>query len=434
MARTTVNHGVSSSWKKSIFYHWIEYYYPFTFSGSLLLFFVVLLSGFAYASNNLYALVLAMLGLCVLSFLLFLGRFQALRFGIVDIVWRPAGNLVSRFAHSGFEVSIGDNFVFYFFRLHFNVIGKLVVGRDTAMYVQTDGVATRAGLIDIPFYTPLCGLADLQGRLIICDVFGLTRTRIAPIVERQFTVSPPVFPNRENIVFKNSASMDSKRRMLNAEEEKYYMREYIPGDRLKDINWKASIRVNELITKIAPRSPEESRLIHVELRHFTAQKKDTATAIVHLNYLKSWLLSFLWKIQKEHPQNSFQVFTSDDIFLLENEDDLNDFSKKLGKIQFVQSHSFEHAISPSMEKFIFTTMFDPGLALSLSGHRNITCHVFRTRSGNGKNSRKIRLLPFEQGSLPLPGWWIVRKQDMKINSPSLQVGRFIDERLKVSLF
>ena len=45
-----------------------------------------------------------------------------------------------------------------------------------------------------------------------------------------------------------SVGYDTTQRAQTADEEKYFMREYMPGDRMKDINWKASSRLDQLNT------------------------------------------------------------------------------------------------------------------------------------------------------------------------------------------
>jgi uncharacterized protein (DUF58 family) len=66
-----------------------------------------------------------------------------------------------------------------------------------------------------------------------------------------------LFPEKTQIHILPATTQESLRNIQTSDQEKYFMREYIPGDRLKDINWKSSIKLNELITRISPSSPED---------------------------------------------------------------------------------------------------------------------------------------------------------------------------------
>lgn len=418
----------------SAFVRFLEYYYPFTFSGTLLAIMVIMLLGYAFGGNNLYALALGVLGAGTIFLFILLGRIQALRMHDPDIVWHPASALVSRYGNAGLSIFIGENKTFYFFRMHFRVNGRLRAGRQADMSVYAEGASSNSGEIFLPMYFPVCGKLDLLGRLSVRDVFGFTRVRIAPVDKRRLEVLPPVFAGKQDIQFKNSATLKSTRRMFHSDEEKYYMREYIPGDRLKDINWKASFKFNELITRISPQAPDISRLLHIEFRNFHNDAEDSPEAIIHLNYLKSWLLSFLWQTEKSHPDYRYQIYTADEVFMLEDKADIDAFARHLSGLHFRKGFSFNHAISPAQEKFIFTTAFDPGGAYAAAGQRNTTCYIFRTARGKGKQARHVRLLPLDHGPNPWPGLWALHKTKKTGPRPVLQSGRMLEEKLKVSIF
>ena len=87
------------------------------------------------------------------------------------------------------------------------------------------------------------------------------------------------------------------------------MREYVPGDRMKDINWKATSRLGELITRISPLTQEQTQLLHVVLRRYRRRGGETMTALLHLDFVKSWLLTFLRVVKQQHPEFTFLVDT-----------------------------------------------------------------------------------------------------------------------------
>ena len=104
-----------------------------------------------------------------------------------------------------------------------------------------------------------------------------------------------------------SAGFDTTQRARTSDEEQYFMREYMPGDRMKDINWKATSRLGELITRISPITQEQTQELHVVLRRYRRRGGETLTAVLHLDFIKSWLLTFLRVVKQHHPEYVFVV-------------------------------------------------------------------------------------------------------------------------------
>ncbi|MCB1320957.1 MAG: DUF58 domain-containing protein, partial [Leptospiraceae bacterium] len=421
-------------WPRPI--RWLEYYYPFTLAGTILFASAVLLLGLAFGGTgervNIYALIFSALSFLVLGLLVLDGRIQAFFVLAVELGWDTSSPLIARL-DSAIRVHLAQSRTHYFYRYHFGLIGRLHAGRDASMYIRAEGSSSQGGEIHLPVYLPLCGPMDARGKLMIKDVFGLTRARVGPLMHHRFTVLAPTFPGKQPIVFRNTSALESTRRMHNADEEKYYMREYIPGDRLKDINWKASFKFFELITRISPKSPEESKLLHVEFRNFHSGDTDTMRSILHLNYLKSWVLSFLVQAKRDHPEFQFQVFTADDSRILESAEDIDQFARELAGMPYRRMSHYTHALPPTQEKFIFTTPYDSGLAQSLAGQGRTLVHVFRTAFGTSGQARLVKLLPAEKDN-PWPGFWVFRKDRTAAAAGGIAPGSsIIEEKLRVRL-
>ena len=361
-------------------------------------------------------------------------RFQAFRFGRTGISWDSSRPLYARYDNVTQKISVGDVKPHYFFRLHFVLRGELSAGRDAPIAVRLEGASSRGGEILVPLYFPVCGRLDIRGRLLIRDVFGLVRARVGEEEARSLRVLAPIFPDKPRIEFRSLAKPESSRRRQNADEEKYYMREYIPGDRLKDINWKASMRLSELITRISPLSFEESRMLHVDFRHFNPNPSDTARSILHLNYVKSWMLSFLYRIKQDHAEYNFAVQTSDDLFELESIEDIDRFAGVLSTLSFRPDTSSALGDRvPGRERFIFTTAYDAGLSAFLAAHPGCHFHIFRTVFGPRYKSRLVRFFDTEQ-PLSLPGAWVLRR-DNTVPAPLPKTGgMLVEEKLNVRLF
>jgi hypothetical protein len=411
----------------------LAYYYPFTWAGTLLCVAGVYLLGFAFGTLNVFAAIFSGLALMTLFVLVLDGRLQALRLRELDVVWETSGPLVARLSDTKQSLHLGGIQPHYFYRFHFVIRGPFHAGRSADFYLREEGSSSRGSEIDIPLYFPVAGVARVTGRLYLKDVFGFTRVCLGHTQHRTLYVQPPLLPGKPPLHFRNAASFESTRRQQSAQElEKYYMREYQPGDRLKDLNWKASFRFGEMITRIAPRSPEESRLLHVEFRHFSAANFDSPAALLYLNFTKSWLLAFLSQIKREYPEFQFRVVTAGEVYLLESESDIADFAVRLATIDYVRPGPLAQ-VAPASEKFVFTTPCDATLAGSLQA--GVVYHIFRTVPGRGPQARRVRFLPLEH-RVPYPGLWLLRRDRAVSRNPvavDSRGGKVLEEQLNVSL-
>lgn len=442
--------------RPSSFWQTIVYYYPFTVTGSVLLLVGLYLVGYTFGTLNVFAAVFATISLLLLFVLVLDGRLQSLRMQNPDVVWENSGPLVARLADMKQRLHLGTSQPHYFYRFHFVIRGPFDAGRGVRFLVREEGASSRGSEIDIPLYFPVAGVARVVGRMYLKDVFGLTRVSLGRDQHRTLYIQPPLLPGKPPLHFRNAASFESTRRMRNADEEKYYMREYQPGDRLKDINWKASFRIGEMITRIAPKSPEESRLLHVEFRNFLSTPEDSPAALLHLNFVKSWLLAFISQIKREYPEFRFRIVTAQDVILIESESDVQDFANRLATIHYTRGGALPQT-APASEKFVFSTPYDKGLAATLQP--GVIYNVFRTTVRNSmtggaaadeKKIRRVRFLPLEH-RVPYPGLWIFRRDPKDaligggkkagtadsgadaVGAIVSRGGRLIEERLNVSL-
>ena len=58
---------------------------------------------------------------------------------------------------------------------------------------------------------------------------------------------------------------------------------------MKDINWKTSSRLNQLITRISPLALDKEMLLQISFRHYKFDTKETLSSTLHLEYLKRGL-------------------------------------------------------------------------------------------------------------------------------------------------
>ncbi len=246
----------------------------------------------------------------------------------------------------------------------------------------------------------------MRARLAVRDVFGLTRSHLPGRDERRLLpVRPAALPARSAPRIDAAVGDDTTRRRRSSDEERYYMREYEPGDRLKDINWKASSRLNELITRISPVSEQQTRLLHVELRHYRPAGPETLDSVLHLDYLKSWLLTFLRAVKAEHEDFTFRVITGAGEHDVDTVEDIDDLARRLASVTFAPGPEHRPEVQPH-ELFIFTTAFDAALATHVAQLGDTALHVYRTvsaippRSDDDDRIRLTLLRPPSASLLP----------------------------------
>jgi len=402
--------------------------YPLTFAGSCVLGLSLYLFYYGALKANAYALFFSVLSLVVLTLLFLDGVFQALRALGIHLMWDSAP-LVSRFPGSFQKVITGQISLHPFYRLHFILTGRLQAGRGAQMFVHSEGVSATGGEILVPVYFPVCGEFFADGRLFIRDIFGFTKARIAYQEGRTVVVRAPFFPMDLPVRLQSIFHTDGAKKKNTSEEEKYYMREYIPGDRLKDINWKASFKIQELITKISPVSPEETRLLHISFRNYAPAGTDTLESIMHLNYLKSWLISFIASVKKEHPDYRFRIATGSGALFVETDADLAGLSRDISALTYApEGRHLDESEKNAHEIFIFTTRFDTGLPAYLGLHPHVNFHVFRTN--HGKPGRVIRF--FGEDMTCLPGPWVFR-YGHRPEAPGVRAS-LVEENLNVKAF
>ena len=466
--------------------------YPLTLAGSLLFILCLYLLGSSFASKNPYDFLLSAVGLVVLAVLVLLGTLQGRRFAKIPAVWDSSAPLYARLKGVTHCLVMENLRTLPFFRLHFCLRGSIAVGRGAACRVWQD-TSGRDGRQNIPVFFTLSGIYHAKAHLKIKDIFGLTQARFGEVWERQLVVRPALMPDREFTNIEAIDGLENKSKIKQSDIERYFMREYIPGDRVRDINWKASSRLSELVTRIAPVTQEKTQVLTVVLRNYRKGKRETVESIGHLNYVKSWLLLFLKVLKKRRPEFQFRVISSDGVRILESEEDIGYFAEELSGVFFRapepgmgigalpgqagimapvsraavataavataavataagSTGASAAATSPASadsglsgsgtpgpgDLFVFTTPFDATLNADLALMSSERVHLFRTtwprsreREGTGKT---VSLLPEWHHLLYPSVWFLLREKNTKRpTSVHPAAGRTEEEALDVRL-
>jgi len=392
------------------------FHYPFTAAGTLLLLAALGLIGRSLALANPYALFLALLALAVLVLLAVSGRLQAVACGRRQFQWDCSAPLISRRPDTEQWIHGVEVRLLPFFRVHFRLDGRLALGRKAGLRVTRQLSFAGPGPHSLPLKLPLCGTLSATGRFAVRDLFGLTRSRFGEELTRSLTVLPAWLSPETAPVAEPSGGFEERSVRRSADEEKYFMREYQPGDRFRDINWKVSSRLQELITRISPVTQEKTRLLAVDFRHYRADGADTLESVLHLDYLKSWLLAFLRGLKRANDRLQFRVRTAGGAQLLATEEDIERFALELAVLTYQRDPG--PAEPPESELFVFSTPFDRGLPLFLAAHPHTRARVFRTALGGKEPQERPLFAPgADLADAFLPGAWAWRREHAR--APSL---------------
>ena len=400
------------------------FYYPFTITGSALTVLGLVLLVRSLIIKDPYELLLSIAALFVLAALVLLGRLQAGQFAKLRIQWDSSAPVAARSTDSaaGAQKLTGVALSpFLWYRLHFSLRGTLTAGRGATMFVSHDQSAVGRETIPLELSLPVCGSLDAHGYLSIGDIFGLTRSRFGRPFQRIIAVQPAVFPEPISVHVEAAERTEEKQSQLNSDEDKYYMREYAPGDRFRDINWKTSSRLLQLYTRISPIAQEQTKIIALDFRNYREAASETLESVTHLNHIKSWLLSFLRTVKGENRDFHFHVTTARGLKRLETREDIERFAEELATMPFQSDPGHLGELASTDEIYIFTTPYDKQLPALLHYYPQRRINVYRTLSASWQAGSRRRQLPLfdPKDHLPLPGFWALRREP-RLSQPTIE--------------
>jgi hypothetical protein len=385
-------------------------YYPFTLPGTVLAFLALVLLARSLRIQNPYGFVIAGFAITTLIVLSVAGRLQANRFNSVPVQWDSSTPLVAGVAGNSQHLHSDGIIPLWFYRLHFFISGRVQVGRDAFFSIFQEASSQGGDRLSMPLYIPFSGELHARGMLSIRDIFGLTRARFGEEMRRTILVQPGPFSGVDSSLIEAIGGFEDKSRQSALEEERYYMREYMPGDRFRDINWKSSSRLAQLITRISPHTQEKKKLVCVDFRNHTYASRDTLGAVAQLDQLKSWLCAFLRRMKHDNPDYEFLIKTGTEVFRLNQPEEIDEFALYLSCLFFQHEPSEGENLPDAQEVFIFTTGLDDHLPLALQRYGKAVVRVFRTvksRKAEGKGVQ-VQIFPSAR-TISIPGAWIFNK-------------------------
>jgi hypothetical protein len=319
------------------------------------------------------------------------GVWKSRKLKIMEPSWKPPIPMTAN-TKEYTNITGLDKSIPLFFRLHYFIRGsffpcgaksgaentkkKRLSADDCSVLVKTSiPHGDTSALLLLNF--PISGIFHGEGGAQLRDIFGFFSF---PCGSSQFRTvkirSTPCFGKKIHINAQSGA--EDKRQKQSADDERYYMREYTPGDRLRDINWKSSDRIDTLITRISTDTQEKISRIEIHFRNYRIQKTDdkelkrgskkkenrvSLEELWLLDRAKARLMYFLRSIKDQNSSFIFDVHTAQGNWEIEDDEDLETFFEELAGLSFMPSKNETISETPQKagEVYIFSTACDIGL-------------------------------------------------------------------------
>ena len=314
-------------------------------------------------------------------------------------------------------ISNGNKRISNVHRFHIVARLKLSVGRNATIKMNREFMSPNSENLQTIWLFPLSGSVVGRQSLYFKDILGLTRIFLGQNRKISFLVEPSAIENYSDKKKSLLPITQAERRKRESDEEKYFIREYAPGDRSKDIHWKSSQRLDILMSKTSVHQETEIEQISIffsnSKQQSSAMRRDHLRSILHLEALKSHLLSYVTDRLSENQIINVLFADEREALVIKENDDLPLLRKMLAQTVYTIDTK-KSSLHNKKNWKIFTTPYDP-LFFSLTAgdsflHAQRANDFFITVEPPREKkytlqSRSISLIKYEK-DLFWPGWWI----------------------------
>ena len=371
------------------------------------------------ALRNIFEIILSLGAMLFIIFIAIKGAVFIKRLSTIEPQWKAPFPLYAGFAEvPSAEVSSAEDWHVYcplielpfFYRLHFVLRGTFAPqGSKTFFRVFREAVFPRqSGTCSFNLSFHLGGIFKGEAFCRLRDVFGLFSFNSGLSNTQTLSVRSSPCDNIKLRIDPRSGKEDKKTKTT-FDEERYYMREYAPGDRLRDINWKSSERIDTLITRISPDNQEKVSRLEIHLRNY-GPESPSLLELWLLDRAKARLAWFIKTIREENSAFIFEIHTAEKSWELIEEEDIDAFLDELCAISFSKegltkiqgSPSSGHTPGGGGELYIFTTAADSFLSsfLLLNQEKNTSLFIVQNLENESCVKLKVSGILY-QGLIPM---------------------------------
>ena len=410
-------------------------------------------------NRNSYEILIAVVVLFIMLMLFIIGFWKSRKLKNMECGWKPpfpmtasAVKIDNRKKKPEWESSRDDPerqtlitgldaSIPLFFRLHFLIRGQFFPvgsGKGQSVFVETSILRNdTSARIFLDF--PVSGVLNGEGFCQLRDIFGFFKFTCGQHQKKTINVrSAPCFGKQTHINAQSGA--EDKRNKPASDIERYHMREYAPGDRFRDINWKSSEKIDALITRISTDNQEKISRIEVHLRNYASAKtvikikksadgKDSSMVRQEYSLLQLWLLDrakarlsyFLRSLMEQNLSFIFDVRTPLKNWEIENMDDHDAFLEELAGVSFVSPQHEMEVTQGSGNIYIFTTAYDYWLHsyLIACNPRPVTLFITQPSEKSDTNQLETEILQisdFASNGCSVSPAWLKRFKMKPINA------------------
>jgi hypothetical protein len=227
----------------------------------------------------------------------------------------------------------------------------------------------------------MSGVFQGDGYCQLRDIFGIFSFSCGLPHNRTIKIRSAPCLGKEIRINAQSGAED-RRSKPSVDEKRYYMREYTPGDRIRDINWKSSDKIDTLITRISMDNQEKINRIEIHFRNYKSEEKGQKTSLEALWLLdraKARLAYFLRSLMELSSSFLFDVTTAQGNWEIEDQDDLEVFLDELAGFSFLSPQSEPIVTKGAGDMYVFSTACDIGLPgfILMNNPRPITVFIIQ---------------------------------------------------------
>ncbi len=235
--------------------------YPLTLPGTcaFITVFAVLVKG--YTDSDYQTVFIAIVFFVLFLIILSVSVFFAGKTRLYNLDIRSQGCITSSEKDENTQSIIFEFPPPVFFRYSAVIRGSLNVYNKKLKYFNKSN-SNKEGCISFSYFFNIPGLLESVIEFYIEDIFGLVSVRCSDTRKNSVKIVPGT---PENAFKSSSDSMSSfikNKKPAGNDYEKIFMREYMSGDRFRDINWKASSKSNTVYTRIAPDNDDKIKKIN----------------------------------------------------------------------------------------------------------------------------------------------------------------------------
>jgi hypothetical protein len=420
---------------------------PFTLPGIAVFVIAVLILVRSLAVRNAYEIVLSLAVLTLWVVLLLAGKWAARRLAALEPSWKIPLPLRAS-ATEDWLVTNPSVRILRFFRLHFFVRGRFFPQGSLAscsVFAETS-LSRKSDTAHLSLSFPLGGLFRGKTSCRLRDIFGFFSFPCGNSRDRTLKVRSAPCGTKALLIDAKSGAEDRRNKSA-SDEERYYMREYAPGDRFRDINWKSSERIDTLITRISPDNQEKITRIEVYFRNYGPTEGSRASRrwladgpglaeLWLLDRAKARLAWFLRKVKEENSSFVFDVRSAGRSWELNDEEEIEAFLEELATLSFFSAQYEENSLDQAGgEIYVFSTACDTALPAFLLSQQGRPLSLFLAQNLPRKNGLREKTRPekpehydslflrdfFAGGFVPFLRWFPRHNRPLKVSAGRIMI-------------